>query len=1202
MKKYIALLLLTASFQTFSAKKISKDINWTVLEKKRKSDLSIQEESRLLSRPSIRLQQRVKVLGAPTIELNDVQLDQARKYRYEQNTLQLIQALETQLPKTQQQSKIGEIKMRLAELYYERAEIVALKESDSWSKRLKSWETLSSSQKAIQKKPVLYTPRANKIRQDSLSLYRSLEAQSRGKDFGRSLYISREEVLFYLATTYMQLGKQKAALPYLKELTTRYPKSKHLVTARLNLADYYFEKSQYTQSIPEYLKVAVSRTEQASKLREYALYRLGWAYTNTQKYDKAIRSFQQVIQYSKKGKGRKRAVFSQEAYTDLATVYAKSGKYMDGQKYFYSLRNRKLLENYQLVAAHAARDRGEYKTSEYFYQQLLKNNPTSALSKEIAMERLAIMRRSSDYGQYSGALESLIKKYGASSRWLKAQKWSKAEKSQSVSELVGILRKETKFVHKQAQTKKSAAIYAHSRKMYEVYLKYVPRPNVDTAANVADMKFYYAEVLYELKDYPAAAHAYSLVPRGKHSSVASYNRILSYREAMKKNSGYSKYLLKATNDFVKKFPNDPRGADLLYASASKAFESGASTSSLGTLYDLVKRYPNSKRGVQAAERIVFIHDKNKNYKAAALDIDKFLANQQLMKTGGSSFKNKIGIQRRSLAFKLAEQMPELDRAQMSSKGDAFYNLSPRLGKELKEKALNNAIVYYGKAGVLSKKQRAESDLLKHFPSSGFANNIYLKRADDHLRVGNINNALNAYRSYLSRFKKASQERTQAQFNVFYIQAHLENTILASLSAPKKMSSSQMNLGKEILSSQFATAENKSFVVSRLAIRPGVSASEIASYKSRFQSAEMKKVLHEADVLQRIRQGASPSSLISLRGSPYKTQLSKEALAQVEFKSLESNYNNYRRNRISFQPEQFSTSLDKKIDALEKLEKSYLKLVEIGDAPYALKSLGRVSDVYGELYAELYANEEVRKGLKNMIDPLKNKSLNYQKLCLKKAVELNVTSGSRELCSSRGGGDFPAYLRGPTPQWMSAIPMTGKYEKFTVAAYTKKHIGEFLLGYAMMKKYNQLKHRAFFQNLLAIMDWRVGRTQAALNGFQEAYSLGADPTTQKMIQYNLASFYLNSGNFAKAAAYTQGTTMTEALLGGLQLIGEKQYPAALAKLKTVNSASLNPYRDYHLGLASMASGRKAEAKSYFSQFRSQSKPDQSHPVYILLRGL
>src|ERR1043166_2231879 len=172
-------------------------------------------------------------------------------------------------------------------------------------------------------------------------------------------------------------------------------------------------------------------------------------------------------------------------------------------------------------------------------------------------------------------MADLLKDYGAGSPWIEAQKLDPTTKKALIDELVSLLRRETKNFHKLAQSKNDKSRLKAVRPLYQTYFVFVPSKDPDTPDNINEMRYYYADLLYECEDYSDAAANYAQVTGPKYGSLAMFNRILSYREASKTDKKYGDALITATNEFVTKYPNDKRAGDLMYASANQAFEPGA---------------------------------------------------------------------------------------------------------------------------------------------------------------------------------------------------------------------------------------------------------------------------------------------------------------------------------------------------------------------------------------------------------------------------------------------------------------------------------------------------------------------------------------------------------------------------------------------------------------------------------------------------
>ena len=119
-----------------------------------------------------------------------------------------------------------------------------------------------------------------------------------------------------------------------------------------------------------------------------------------------------------------------------------------------------------------------------------------------------------------------------------AQKLDANSEKLMVEELVSLVRRDAKSYHQLAQKSNNKSKFVKVRPLYETYFKQVPLKNFDTKENQLEMRFFFADLLYEIGDYPAAAAEYAKVTEGKNASIAAFNRILSYREASKKDKKY----------------------------------------------------------------------------------------------------------------------------------------------------------------------------------------------------------------------------------------------------------------------------------------------------------------------------------------------------------------------------------------------------------------------------------------------------------------------------------------------------------------------------------------------------------------------------------------------------------------------------------------------------------------------------------------
>jgi len=1187
--------------------------------KEAKGESRIGRESVTISRRPVIISKSITYKKNPNIFSEDLDLDNARRMRANQKTAELIGKIEVLIKRERQAKRLGELKMRLAELYYDQSQIIAARESSDWERKLQQWEGLKPEEKAKYKRPELRTPKADRFRQKTLGLYLSLEKASRGRDQGRSQMIRRDDVLFYLASTYMELNKKKQAIPHFYELTRKFPKSQRTYQARLNLADLYFEEGKFRNALPEYLIVVrdsdKQKDENAADVKIYALYKTAWSYFNLQSYNKSIQAFRRTIEESSGSKSKKKILFEQEALADLTRAYAMAGKYSTGESYFKDRGDKEMLKLYQQTAAQVAKDKGHYRVAQYFFGALIKTDPYAPDARDIALEQADLLRKFGKLSDYAKALDSIFVNYGEDSKWLSRQKMSSEEKKALVKELVDLSRREAKNLHNLAQRRKGNSLYLASLPLYQVYFKSVLKPNPDTDANIHEMRFFYAELLYKLGRFPQAAEAYTEIGKGKYETVAAYNRILAYREAAKKDKKYSKDMIAATEEFVKEYPNDKRAGDLLYAGAFEAFQSGSYAAALGTLENVVQKFPGTTKGVEAAERVLFIHERNGDLDKVVDTADSYRKNEALVKAGGPTFVAKLNGIVNNARFKKLEKMPEASSGDQERKSEAFLEAANSFPVDLKEKALNNAHVFAQKSGNKELEQKASAALLAAFPKSDFAKNVYLKDADEAIEKGQFRDAQRRYQKFLATYKSDKEARETAEWNILYIQAHFENVVLKEFKPRKSASKTLLNQAWGHLK-KYPNSKNREFIVSLLAFRNGANLQDLNNLKKLPRlSASERALLAEAETVIYIRTGKSSymKSMVS-KNSPARanTALLKQALANAQFSLTEPSFASYSRVRLDFNPARFVTSLKRKLASLEGLEKEYLKVVSYGDGEYALRSLQRISSLYRDFAQEIAKSQdkESKQILEdNYAKPLREKGLTLLRKCFEKAVEFKIAGDGLTSCR----GDLAAinpdevilkdYLVG-TPRW---IPLdNSKHERSLMVvlsqAFEKNNEGVFLLGVDLMdgaKPPKDQKEIAYIENMSALLDWNLGNGQAAENEFSSIANRSDSELSgvRTAAMKNLAAIRLQVGDVD--GAWNVLSSMDEndsqvAEMRGLALVGRKKFEDATENFdRSISKNENNSSAYFNRSLAFAEAAKFKEATESMKAFVSRFNPPMNH---------
>ncbi len=1212
--KIVLLGLLSFSpVASFAAAPVFDRGNWGRVVEGDKRETQVAGE-RQIERRRVNITQRTEVREGPRVFRDDVEFTKLRQIKIDKKTEELISQLENLINRPGQGPRKGELNMRLAELYYERSQGIAKQESELWEKQMRKWDALSTEDRKKTPRPQLRTPEADQYRKKALRLYSELEKQSRGSDKGRSKMIRRDEVLFFLGSTLLDLGSRKQGLPFFDELVEKFPSSERAFAGRLTLADLYFENAKYSQALPHYLRIATSDKlpPDASYLRPYSIYKLAWCYLNTQQHDKAVMAFQKTLDESRKSKNERRVAFEREALTDLAWAFALASQYDRGEKYFDDLDDKELQTTFRKNAAEISRDRGEYPVAKSFYEKLLKEDSKAPESRDYALQISDIYKRLGDISAYAKSLAEVALNYGEDSRWLRSYEGSSEEKAQLVEENVSVIRREAKALHSAAQKKDKPDLYQKARPLYEAYFKVVPEPNPDKAENIHEMHFYFGELLYKIGDYKAAAKIYGETGEGKYGPQAAYARVLSLQSLVKKDPSAGKELARATEDFVKEFPEDDRAGEILYSGAYQAFNAGDTSQSLETLRKLVEKFASSSRGVESAERILFIHEKKGELDVAIEDANKILANETLMKTGGKEFESRIKEYQAKARFKKIDAMSDGSAGDSKEKAQAYLDIAQASTGETKEKALNNALVFAKKANDAELSAEAQNALLKAFPSSPFAKNIYFQKGEQAAKNGAWAEALKNYDAFLKAYKKDSPEAEKALWNSIYIRAHLEDVAQPRLNPHKDMSADLLQDSKEYLAA-FPKGPNREAVISYLAFRKGATLADIKGLE-RGALKDEKEVLAQATLLSKVRAKQDLESLVKSGGASNEDHI-KEALAWANFYVTEPRFEKYQKTKLNYK--NFGPSLREKLGSLEKLEKDYLKVVSYGNGELALKSLSRLSSLYRSLGQDIDKAPAAKEELAQFSKPLFDKSLSFLKSCLEKSQEFKIAGPGLESCRQDLAQVEPASTPQlssseiPQPKWIATLRSDDQRPLFkvTTAAFAGGRLGEFSLGAGLLEKAETpltLLERAEIDNMMGIWNWRVGKGQAAVKLFRKVSDLeGGELASVRTAAFkNLSAIYLLVGDFNSAWDVAQNLSRDDAdaaLLQSFILRSQgKNAEAASALDSALSKNRSNSTLLYNKALALGFSGQYPEAVKLLQQYLEVETPEAGHPARSYLR--
>jgi TolA-binding protein len=318
----------------------------------------------------------------------------------------------------------------------------------------------------------------------------------------------------------------------------------------------------------------------------------------------------------------------------------------------------------------------------------------------------------------------LVSEYGPAAGWARANANRKAEAGELAETA---LRELVQDYHQEATKTKNAATYRLARAMYRRYLDAFP--SADAAYGV---RFYYAEILYALEEWDAAAAEYGKVveanPGGEHAKKAAYAAVLAAEKsvaARKRQAGVAaagpepmsdpeQRLVEACERYVRVAPGAQDEVAVRYRVALLYYEHRLYPEASARFADIVAHWPADPWSQKAADLSLDILNAKEQWAelgelARAFHVDERLAPR------GSDFEKRVARIAEGAEFKHALDIHEKrnDPALAARKFRAFVEAHP--SSEYAPVALNDCMVIAEAAGQLDIAMAAGAQLLRDHP-------------------------------------------------------------------------------------------------------------------------------------------------------------------------------------------------------------------------------------------------------------------------------------------------------------------------------------------------------------------------------------------------------------------------------------------------------------------------------------------------------
>lgn len=636
----------------------------------------------------------------PSITFQSLKSDNEDYNSYNKILDQQINELRKLIQKTKSNNAKGELLLRLAELYVEKADLTKMIIEQKYDQEVAK---LRSKNSQVPLPEIDYSP-AQGFNKNAIQIYERFVTEYPSDP-------RLDQALFFLGYNYFELGDSKRGLNYYQRLSKEFPKSAYIVESRFALGEYYFENNDFKTALTQYQFVAQSKNK---KLATFANYKAAWCLFKIGDYKSAIIGLEKIIKSSNgTKKGQVELRLDGEARRDLILFYVEAGDASKAPRYFIDLLGETEGLNYLEKLAYVYADRGDRDSARQIFSYLINQKPIHPKSFDYQYQVVRLYSTAKDTEIFKYEMWSWIKKFGPKSAWFNHNKDNKELTDRALALLEQTLRIWILQQHQTAQNSRGEFSQKMAMSGYQLYFAEFPN-----SAYAVEMHFFYGELLYDMKRYDEASKEYRWVVENGGSSkyrnqaaanilVSAEKSIPSDAEITKKvgerldpvplGSAIENYMIQA-NWFLTNFPNDKKVAETQFRIGRLYYQHNHFDKAIPYFRTVVKDHSNTKYAEYAANLLLDIYNLKHDYEGLSQISKELLAVPGIAKSAAGKEIHDV-LQKAN--FKKVQDLDSKGNFVTSAQQyEKFIQEYPNT--ELGSMAYFNAAVNYHKAGVPGK--------------------------------------------------------------------------------------------------------------------------------------------------------------------------------------------------------------------------------------------------------------------------------------------------------------------------------------------------------------------------------------------------------------------------------------------------------------------------------------------------------------------
>ena len=719
-----------------------------------------------------------------------------------------IEAFKRLIPKIQEPSAKADLLYRLSELYWEKSKYLYRLEMDRYLEAEKKYDAAMARGEKVAP-PKEEHGESERYRAETMSLYEDIL-----RDYPQ--YKLRDEVLFSQGYNLYELGRGPEAVKRYEELIRDFPKSQFVPDAYIQLGNYYFDNNKLIPAKQNYEK---ARDTGVPKIYAYAIYKLAWCDYNSGDYEAGLKKLQEAVQYAET-RGEELGDLKTEALNDLTVFYVQLDQPKEAIAYFKEKAPAKRQSRLIAKTAVGLADAGHFDSAIFMFRWLVDDKPMGPSAPEYQQAIVRAYEGLRQRTQVRAEMKKMVDLYRPDGSWWKANDGNKSVLRNAFNVTEEAMRVMVTEYHQEAQKTREVATYQLARDIYKEYVDaFASSDDPDFVSDSAfNLRFFYAEILWALEQWEAAAAQYDAVVSFKipdrdsarevsnesYRKSASFAAVLAYDKLVKIERGqlaksdlkagqkvdenkykgdvekkriikkdakeqqeqaltrFEERLVAACDMYNKLYPDNPDEVDLRYQAAVILYDRNHFVDAARRFGEIITKFPEERRSRDAADLTMFVLESREEWLELNKLARQFLANKKLTKPG-TDFAGRVAKVVEGSQYKWVDEVVYRQEKNPKKAAELFLEFVTEFPKsENADRALTYAMIIFQEAAELDRGVEAGERVLTEYPSSVFDLKVRYTLAGFYEKMAEFKKAAEAYEAFVEAYDAAAGTKKPAK--------------------------------------------------------------------------------------------------------------------------------------------------------------------------------------------------------------------------------------------------------------------------------------------------------------------------------------------------------------------------------------------------------------------------------------------------------